>query len=481
MRQGGGSTRLDRERAAPGRSVWGPAPGGALTSRPAWILGLALILSIWLASTYDAWRRREQAAAQAARIHAEFLRAEDLLASIRQSLFLSSIALRDGLLEAGPARMVKYRDVLVANRHAIQKAVAEYGRLARPAGDDEAMLRLRQELDRRWADLLPLLDEAALRGTERARARLREFVMPRREIILALLQQVQAISRDSFARQEAEVAALYRAADRRAWMGSTVALALSIFVAFVVARYGAGLEARIRQQVVEHAQTARDLQRLSARLVRVQEDERRAFARELHDEVGQALTAVKAELAVVARRLAGSGVPEEVLSDARAVADDALKAVRDLSQLLHPTVLDDLGLPAAVGALLRSVGPRAGLRTELVHQGLSGRLASEVEVCAYRIVQEGLTNVVRHAGAGEVRVTLDRSDSWLRVSVEDDGRGFEWPASLSRSMGGLGLLGIRERVTGLGGRVWLDSAPGRGTRLVAELPALGRVEPDEGQ
>ena len=148
----------------------------------------------------------------------------------------------------------------------------------------------------------------------------------------------------------------------------------------------------------QHGQNARDLQRLSARLVEALEQERRAVARELHDEVGQALTAIKMELSHAERARPGE-LPVGALEAARVATDSALHTVRDLTRLLHPRILDELGLVAAVETLVREFSRRTGVATELDHDEVEGRLDARVSLCAYRIVQEALTNVGRHAAA----------------------------------------------------------------------------------
>jgi signal transduction histidine kinase len=228
------------------------------------------------------------------------------------------------------------------------------------------------------------------------------------------------------------------------------------------------------------AQNSRDLQRLSSKLITAQEEERRSIARELHDEVGQVLTAIKVELALAQRAIDGGGGPPQLLEKAQTIAEGALHSVRDLSQLLHPAVLDDLGLPAAIDWYLRGVGRRHQLRLVFNHEGMDDRLAPEIETAAYRIVQEALTNVARHAGASECRVGLQRLSRAILISIDDDGQGFDQaPPAQAAARRGLGLIGIRERATQLRGEVRIESAPGRGTRVTVVLPALPRPAPAE--
>jgi signal transduction histidine kinase len=169
-----------------------------------------------------------------------------------------------------------------------------------------------------------------------------------------------------------------------------------------------------------------------------------------------------------------------MLDDARAISESVLNTVRDMSHLLHPSLLDDLGLAVAVDSYLKGFTKRQGVQAELVTERMNERLQPETEVTAYRIVQEALTNVAKHAQASSCRVYLQRLANTLLVTVEDDGIGFDMTATdrIDREHR-LGLIGIRERVSRLGGRLLLESAPGKGTRLTVELPVrLGATAPE---
>jgi signal transduction histidine kinase len=203
--------------------------------------------------------------------------------------------------------------------------------------------------------------------------------------------------------------------------------------------------------------------------MRVREDERRSLARELHDEVGQLLTAAKFQIAAAQRSIDEQGGSPAVLDDLRPIVERALQTVRDLSHLLHPAVLDDLGLSAAVDLHIKEFRRYHGsIRVEMTETGLCDRLPREVETVAYRIVQEGLANIAKHARAQSCRVSLIRLSRSLMVVVGDDGAGFNQG---QQRHGGLGLVSMRERVNQVGGSFVVESAPGRGTRIVAELPA----------
>lgn len=208
------------------------------------------------------------------------------------------------------------------------------------------------------------------------------------------------------------------------------------------------------------------LQRLSLRVIQVQEQERRHIARELHDEIGQTLTAAKLRVKALGD-LPGTAETVQAL-------DHVLQQVRSLSLNLRPSMLDDLGLPATLRWYLGQQGLLGRFTTELELHGVDGRLHPEVETTAFRIVQEAMTNVLRHAAASRVVVRVSSDASQLTVEVEDDGLGFDTRANhLS-----FGLQGMRERAALIGGSLQVDSAPDKGTRLRAVLPCEPRTTED---
>jgi two-component system, NarL family, sensor histidine kinase DevS len=202
------------------------------------------------------------------------------------------------------------------------------------------------------------------------------------------------------------------------------------------------------------------------RVVSAQELERRRLARELHDETGQALTSI-----LLGLRGLEEAKDEETLraavTEVRDLVRSTLQDVRRLAVELRPKALDDFGLVAALERLTESFAEQTGIAIEFVQNVPDGRLPPEVETALYRIVQESLTNVVKHARAERVSIVLTRKGDSASVLVEDDGIGFE-PGR--ERPDGLGLLGMRERVGLLGGRVAIESRPGSGTTFVAEVP-----------
>jgi signal transduction histidine kinase len=201
------------------------------------------------------------------------------------------------------------------------------------------------------------------------------------------------------------------------------------------------------------------LEQLTRLLLRSQEDERRRIARELHDEAGQVLTAVKIELDLDGRRKASEMV-------ARALAQ-----VRDLSNLLRPAALDDLGLLPALRALADDFARRTRLEVRLDAPDAAPALAPEAEVALYRVLQEALTNVARHARARRVSVRLETGPQRFLLSIEDDGIGLPGPV-----VPHLGLLGMNERVSAIGGSLRVANADGAGVRVEASIPVAAPEE-----
>ena len=203
------------------------------------------------------------------------------------------------------------------------------------------------------------------------------------------------------------------------------------------------------------------------RLIAVQEGERARLARELHDEIGQELTAIRLNLGRIEQ------APERtaaILRDTRAIIDRTLQEIRDISTELRPLLLDDVGLAAALRSYAQREGARAGIDVEVTADLQEGRLPEALETACFRIVQEALNNAVRHSGARHVRVKLERRGAEVLLTLADDGRGFD-PGG-ERSLGGLGLLGMRERAILAGGSLEIVTAPGKGTLVQARFPLV---------
>lgn len=442
-------------------------PVERLSIRASMAIGVAVTLALWVYTGYSFTSRLAEVERQAAEVAARYLRAQELLTTVRTQVLVASVRVRDAVLNPDPAARPAYREQVTTSHAAIQAALAAYVPVVRPDDGRAQIERLRREVDEFRATALTVLSADAAPAPADIRELLNSRVVPRREAAVRISEEVQALNRAAFLQQQAELAAIHRTAEEQSLRRLGWALAVSIGVLLLAGLYAGRLEGRLRAQNGRSALLSRELQEATMRLMHAQEDERRTVARELHDEVGQVLTAVKVELSLAEREMAARGVSPAPLIEAQTMTAAAIRTVRDITQLLHPAVLDDLGLVAATDALLRGLARRHQVAVRFTHRGLTARLAPAIEVAAYRIVQEGLTNVARHSGATACEVDVRLEAGLLIIDVVDDGSGLDQARARTD---GLGLIGIRERIAELGGQFMLTSAPGAGTRLHAELP-----------
>jgi signal transduction histidine kinase/streptogramin lyase len=265
------------------------------------------------------------------------------------------------------------------------------------------------------------------------------------------------------------------------WFRALVAAAvIFVFAAGHRVRMSA-LEKRNREllELTEQREKAREelrvayerLRKLTRRLEAAKEDERKHIAREMHDDMGPSLTAVIINLQLLVNET-DPQVKATRTADTIELVDRMVQRIRDLSLDMRPPLLDELGLVPALSGYLESQAERAGIDIEVEDGPEIGRLTPEIEITAFRVVQEAVTNVIRHSGASHARVSVQRDNGSLMLQVGDDGRGFDVRDTIDRAAAGkaLGLLGMQERVGALGGEFSLSSVPGRGTTIRARLP-----------
>lgn len=232
----------------------------------------------------------------------------------------------------------------------------------------------------------------------------------------------------------------------------------------------------LQTQVAERAQSERARRQLLQQLVTAQEEERRHIARELHDQLAQDLTGLILGLKALQDSAPADAQRAERIAQLQAMAVGIAEEVRGLALKLRPSVLDDLGLALALSNYIEQWSARANVAVDLHTSGLDEhRLSLAVETTLYRLVQEALTNVMKHAQAAEVSVIIERHADEVRLIVEDDGRGFSAPPAPSEpdELPRLGLTGMQERVALLNGTLTIESAPGSGTTIIARLPLTG--------
>jgi signal transduction histidine kinase len=443
----------------------------ASTIRGALVAGFAVVFAVWVFAGYELIHSLHGVEQRALATQESLARGADVLSVIRRNVLLASIYLRDALIDSGDIARAHYREEMRQLRGEIDQRLPAYVLEVELAVERDQWTKLRATLEQYWASVDFVFSPELPTNTAQAASLLRRNVLPVREDVLRLLDSLKALQRVSQNGHDVELALLYRDGRMRfVWIVSG-ALLLGIAVAGFAFRYVGGLEREIERQRLAEAHNLHDLERLSARLVDAQEQERRKLARELHDEVGQALTAIKMEVGVALRSGADDARSRGALEEARGIAEATLQNVRDLSQLLHPAMLDDFGLPETLAAYLRSFSKRTGIRAQLTHDGLEERLPADVEVCIYRIVQEGLTNVAQHSGALSCSVSVTRREESVTLVIEDTGRGITGEADrMATARRGLGMVGMRERAQALSGRFSIENRSEGGTRISVTLP-----------
>jgi signal transduction histidine kinase len=301
---------------------------------------------------------------------------------------------------------------------------------------------------------------------ERAKYRYQFFyseLIPRRTAMLQIADRVGQLNERGLQQGDLQLAGFFERL-RLGLVGMIVltligGLALAIYTSMVILR----LQNEVRARLEENIEAKTSLRELSAKLVRAQEDERRALSRELHDEAGQSFSAILLETENLLD-LDRDAAARPRLDSIRNLAQRGLAGARNMALLLRPSMLDDFGLVPALNWQARETAKRTGLRVQVSAMEL-GELPEEHKTCIYRVVQEALNNVARHAQASAAQVRVQRSDCGIDLTVQDDGTGFD-----AERVRGLGLLGMEERVRHLGGIFIIDSHPGRGTLLRINLP-----------
>lgn len=452
---------------------------------PVAALGLGGLLLLVVVSVLTASNRAQEIYTQLDELNSHQRDVETKLRRLRSDVHLSGIFIRDYLLDPERERAPFYREQLAAFRENNLATVADLRSLAAGrVGNEERIASLEAKLDEYWQAFDPLFDWTLVEKISQSARFLKREVLPRREAVLAIASEIEDLNNANHAIQRAEVTRrqeAFRNELRRLIWGS---LLLGLVVALT-----AVIRLRVLERRSEHerkvAEEAEHLMRqLSHQLVATQEEERKNLSRELHDHVGQMLTALRMELGRIDRLRSSSDHLREGLdgppplpakadnrvagavAECRQLVDNMVRTVRDLALGLRPSMLDDFGLQPALEWHVRDFSRRFGVPVELTVDGDFDLLPEQHRTCVYRSVQEALTNCVRHARASHIAVSVRRQADSLAVTITDDGVGFN-PAQRA---GGLGLRGIEERVRDLNGVLSIRSAAGAGTTLTLKVP-----------
>ncbi len=435
-------------------------------SRIALAVGFGGLLSIMALAGIDALRVLGHFRRSDDQIRRRYLAENHVLNDIRSDVYVSGTYVRDYLLEPEPGRADAYRANLEQVRKHMQAALDSYGRQVSPA-EFQHYTALQKELAGYWKILDPIFQWNPAERSRSGYTFLRDEVFPRRQNMLSLAGRIADLNDQQLDAGNQQVGSLLVSFQTRLLLTLMAALAIGLGLALFTMRKILSLESQARSQYGEVAEARTQLKELSARLVQAQEEERRSLSRELHDEVGQALSAVLIEL-----RNLSSGLPIRSEEQSRGhvetikgLVEGTVRVVRNMALLLRPSMLDDLGLIPALKWQARETSKSTSMDVSVAAELDSDELPDEYKTCIYRVVQEALHNCARHSHATFVRIRVEQTRDRLLLNIQDDGQGFD-----VRHTKGLGLLGIQERISRLGGTCQVHSQPGSGTTLSAELP-----------
>ena len=425
------------------------------------------LIALIALSAAGASQKAQQIYAEVSSLYAAHQRVENTLNQIQAELHMSGLYVRDYLLDPSHLTAGHFRGSLRRLRESMHQQLlsleAHFSREERSRLD-----QFRQRLDSYWETLEPLFEWTPRQKLALSYSFLRREVLPRRNAVLEMAEEVAALSAASLKRQEQALRDRQREFRSGLIRILIAAVALGLLVAGVSTVRIARLERETEWQQRRTEKAEQELRLLSQQLVHAQEDERKSLSRELHDEVGQKLTALRMDLGNL-ERLRG-GPPERfetTLAETRRLAEETLRLVRDLALGLRPSMLDDLGLGPALEWQAREFSRRSGVPVTVQLEGDLNAVSEAHRTCVYRVVQEALTNCARHARAREIRIGVHGYRDRLLVTVQDDGTGME-PDARGR---GIGLIGMEERVREAGGTMELFSQPGKGTVVKVILPA----------
>lgn len=421
-------------------------------------LGLGSLVVLIAVSMQASAQTAQDIYAELNQLNNHHQRVEENLRRLRSDVNLSGIFVRDYLLDMARQRAPEYREQIAEFRQTNMATIAELKTLVE---HDQQIDSLQAKLDDYWQAFDPLFEWTMAEKILRSATFLRTEVVPRREAALAIAREIEELNNANLVAQQQEVARRQVASreQMRAVGWRTVLLGLAVSVVVVW-----------RLRVLERRSDAseRQMRELSQQLVNAQEEERKHLSRELHDHVAQVLTGLRMELGRIERL---SPHVSAVVSDCKNLVDELFLTVRGLALGLRPSMLDDLGLQAALEWHVRDFTSRYPIKVDLQMDGEFDRLPETHRTCVYRVVQEALTNCVRHADAHTVAIDIHIADDTLGLSVRDDGVGLN-PSHRGR---GLGLIGIDERVKELHGNVVISPGGTRGTVVAVTLPLPTRL------
>jgi signal transduction histidine kinase len=442
-----------------------------MSSRAVLWAGFGSLLALMMLVAVSANRALNRIEESSRQIRRGFLERDDLLDRLRANLYRSSIDLRDYLLHADPQLAERRRAEIQHTEQEVAAGLRQYRKDA-PLQETAAVDELQRDVDIYFGLVEPVLNWDADARRAQGADYLRTQIFPRRQQLLQISDRIRAMDAQQLASGETTVAAVFTSFRREVVVTTLFTTLFGLALAFFAIGRVQALEGESDTRYREVVRAREELHRLSARLVSAQEEERRNLSRELHDEIGQSMSALLVELGNLGSSLPPeNAVLQERLQAVKRLAENNVVVLRNLSLLLRPSMLDDLGLVPALKWQAREVARRSGIKVKVDAEDVPDQLPDEYRTCIYRVVQEALHNATRHSKATHVRVTVTHQQSRVCVRIQDDGVGF-----LSPQEKGMGILGMEERVRHLGGSFHIDSGSGHGASISIELPLTAAPE-----
>jgi signal transduction histidine kinase len=433
--------------------------------RLALMVGFGGMMLIFLIAAVDTVRLLREMRADNKILQDASLDRSHRLASVRSYIMLSHTCLGDYLLDSDPQGSAHH---LTELRDAWSHMLSDLALYPTSNGSDTAVVKqLQDALEQHWQNMNRVItSSSAVDSRRRAASFYGDEIIPIRTAVVEITTRLDEVDSKQLAATDGQIQNEFENLGRRLSVLLDIAMGAALLLGIGCVVYILRIERQNSRRYREILQARGELQQLSARLVEAQETERRTISRELHDQVGQTLNALLVDAANLAKRIpADDAVGLRYLDNIRAFADSSVNSIRDIALLLRPSMLDDLGLIPALEWQAREVSRRSGIKVKVVAANVPDTLDDALRTCIYRVVQEALHNVSSHSGARTATVSVHQTDGSLALAVEDDGSGFD-----SERIRGLGLLGMEERVKQLGGRIDIQSQPGKGTALRVTLP-----------
>jgi signal transduction histidine kinase len=400
------------------------------------------------------------------RIRNDFVTRNRALENLRSDIYFSGTHIRDYLLSSDPDAAKAKAAAFVQTRNHLRQAVESYAQHLHP-DEIQDFRQLQTRLPSYLNKLSEILTWSQADKTSKGEGFIQNEVLPRRVEMLALTDRIERLNERWMEERSHDTSQLLASFRLRQSVLVAIILGVGLLVAGLTFFRIMNLEKESEERFAEILTARSKLEELSSQVLEAQEKERRAIARELHDEVGQALWAISLGLDNVAAALKRDNRDEAVqrLSEVREMSNRNVQMVRNISLLLRPSMLDDLGLLPALKWLARETSRNSGVNVEVQADELPDSVPDEYKTCLYRVVQEALRNCCRHAHATQACISIRPAAKGLVLMIQDNGTGFD-PSHEK----GLGLIGMEERVKRIGGFFQIKSSSGLGTTIALELP-----------